>query len=121
MSEVSKAATASEVSTGIMEPARLEALLRQALDVARSLGVDEAEVAASHDVGLSATARLGEVENLEYTNDRGLWVTVYRDSRKGSASTSDLSPDAILETVAKACSFANHTAEDNIRVSPIPG
>lgn len=112
MNEVSKAATASEVSAGPMEPARLEALLREALDIARSLGVDEAEAAASHDVGLSATARLGEVENLEYTNDRGLWVTVYRDKRKGSASTSDTSDAAIAETVQKACSFAVHTARD---------
>lgn len=112
MTEVSKAAPAREMSAGIMESAQLEALLRQALDVARSLGVDEAEAAASHDVGLSATARLGEVENLEYTNDRGVWVTVYKDQRKGSASTSDTSDAAIAETVRKACSFAAHTARD---------
>ncbi len=112
MTDVSKASAASEVAAGIMESARLEVLLRQALDVARSLGVDEAEVAASHDVGLSATARLGEVENLEYTNDRGLWVTVYKDKQKGSASTSDTSDAAIVETVRKACSFAAHTARD---------
>lgn len=112
MTEVSKAGSASEVSTGIMESARLEALLRSALEIARSLGVDQAEVAASHDVGLSATARLGEVENLEYTNDRGLWVTVYTDKRKGSASTSDTSEAAIAETVRKACSFASQTAQD---------
>ena len=112
MTDVSKAAGASEVSAGIMEPARLTALLEQALGVAQSLGVDQAEVAASHDVGLSATARLGEVENLEYTNDRGLWVTVYKDKRKGSASTSDTSDAAIAETVRKACSFAEYTARD---------
>ena len=80
----------------------LEALVDQALAEAKKLGVDQAEVAASRDFGLSATARLGEVENLEYTNDRGLAVTVYCESRKGSASTSDVSPQAIRETVAKA-------------------
>lgn len=90
----------------------LERMITTALDAARQAGVDQAEVATSHDQGLSATARLGDVESLEYTNDRGLWVTVYRDSKKGSASTSDLSPEAIAETVAKACSFANHTAPD---------
>ena len=112
MSEVSKAARASEVPAGIIAPDALEALLARTLEVARSLGVDQAEVAASHDVGLSATARLGEVENLEYTNDRGLWVTVYRNRCKGSASTSDLSSAAIAETVGKAASFAAHTAPD---------
>jgi len=90
----------------------LEALVQQALDMALRQGVDQAEVAASHDTGLAATARLGDVENLEYTNDRGVGVTVYRNSRKGSASTSDITPDAIREAVTKACTFATYTAED---------
>mgnify|MGYP001813372389 CR=1 FL=1 len=90
----------------------LEHIVKLALEEARRLGADEAEVAASHDMGLSATARLGDVENLEYTNDRGVGITVYKESRKGSASTSDISPVAIREAVAKACSFAKVTAAD---------
>ncbi len=82
------------------------------LDEAKSRGADQAEVAASHDIGLAATARLGEVESLEYTNDRGVGVTVYKDQKKGSASTSDFSLPALKETVAKACSFATFTAAD---------
>ena len=104
-------------STKLPGPEQLETLIRTALDEAVSLGVDQAEVAASHDMGLSATARLGEVENLEYTNDRGVWVTVYKNSRKGSASTSETTPEAIREAVAKANSFASYTAEDK---HPIP-
>jgi PmbA protein len=90
----------------------LENLVVMALDEARRLGVDQAEVAASQDTGLSATARLGDVENLEFTNDRGLGITVYKNSCKGNASTSDISPAAIREAVAKACSFAKFTAQD---------
>ncbi len=90
----------------------LEGLVELALGEAKKLGVDQAEVAASADTGLSATARLGDVESLEYTNDRGLGITVYKDSRKGNASTSDLSPEAIREAVAKAASFAKMTAQD---------
>jgi len=90
----------------------LEGLVAMALDEARKLGVDQAEVAASQDKGLSATARLGDVENLEFTNDRGLGITVYKNSCKGNASTSDISPAAIREAVAKACSFAKFTAQD---------
>jgi PmbA protein len=90
----------------------LENLVALALDEARNLGVDQAEVAASQDTGLSATARLGDVENLEFTNDRGIGITVYKNACKGNASTSDISPAAIRETVAKACSFATFTAED---------
>ena len=98
--------------TRSLSPGELEDVVARALADARARGVDQAEAAASHDTGLSATARLGEVENLEYTNDRGLWVTVYRGSRKGSASTSDLSAPAVREAVAKACSFAEFTAAD---------
>ena len=95
-----------------MKPNELEALVRMALDEARQQGVDQAEVAASHDTGLSVTARLGDVENLEYTNDRGIGITVYKDSRKGSASTSDVRPEAVREAVTKACTFATCTAQD---------
>lgn len=95
-----------------MEREQLEALVRAALEEAGKRGVDQAEVAASSDTGLAATARLGDVENLEYTNDRGVWITVYKDLRKGSASTSDTRPEAIREAVAKACSFAELTARD---------
>ncbi len=90
----------------------LEAIVRSALDEARDLGADQAEVAASHDTGLAATARLGDVESLEYTNDRAVDITVYRDSCKGSASTSDISPEAVREAVSKACTFAQVTASD---------
>lgn len=90
----------------------LEELVTLALDEARRLGVDQAEVVASQDMGLTATARLGEVESLEYTNDRGVGITVFKESRKGNSSTSVISPEAIREAVAKACTFANFTAED---------
>lgn len=92
--------------------AELEELVTLALDEARRLGVDQAEVVASQDMGLTATARLGEVESLEYTNDRGVGITVFKESRKGNSSTSVISPEAIREAVAKACTFANFTAED---------
>ena len=90
----------------------LEDLIQLVLDEALKQGADQAEAAASHDFGLSATARLGDVENLEYTNDRGLGVTVYHDSKKGSASTSDFSVEALRETVTKASTFAKYTAAD---------
>ncbi len=90
----------------------LLAQVQLALAEARVLGATEAEAAISVDVGLSVTARLGTVETIEYQRDRGMAVTVYVGRRKGSASTADLSPDALRETVAKACTIARFTAED---------
>jgi len=60
------------------------------LSLAESLGTDGAEVALSKQQGLSVGTRLGEVENVEFTNDGALGITVYKNGRKGSASTADL-------------------------------
>ena len=82
------------------------------LEEARRGGATQAEADASLQKGLTATVRLGEVETVEYQRDRGLGVTVYFGHRKGSASTGDLSADAVRSTVAKACAIARYTAED---------
>jgi PmbA protein len=92
--------------------ADLLALVELALGEAKSLGASQSEAAISMDVGLSVSVRLGEVETIEYQRDRGMAVTVYFGTRKGSASTADLSAGALRETVAKACSIARFTAED---------
>ncbi len=90
----------------------LRDLVATILDEARAQGADAAEVGASVDAGLSVTARLGEVETVEFNRDRGFGITVYRGQRKGSASTSDSRPDAVRETVRAACDLARFTTED---------
>src|SRR5688572_2532518 len=100
--------------------AELQALVSLAIEEAKKLGATEVEAGVSVDTGLSVTARLGEVETLEYQRDRGMGVTVYRGKRKGSASTADLSPKAIRETVAKAYSISGFTAEDECAGLPDP-
>jgi PmbA protein len=117
MSQVTPAAGAAQLSHS---QAELQALVQLAIDEARKLGASEAEAAVSVDTGLSVTARLGEVETLEYQRDRGMGVTVYRGKRKGSASTGDLTAKAIRETVAKAYSIAGFTAEDESAGLPDP-
>jgi len=83
-----------------------------ALTEARQLGASQAEVDVSVSQGLSVNVRLGEVDTVEYQRDRGLACTVFFGKRKGSASTADLAPSAVLETVGKACAIARYTAED---------
>ena len=91
----------------------LQDVVMQALAAAGAAGATQAEADASLQKGLSATVRLGEVETIEYQRDRGMGVTVYFGHRKGSASTGDLSPAAIRETVQKACAIARYTGEDD--------
>jgi len=90
----------------------LKQVLEDLLAEARRQGASAAEAGVSSNRGLSATVRLGEVETIEHTRDHGLGVTVYFGQCKGSASTTDLSPAAVHETVHKACAIARHTSED---------
>jgi PmbA protein len=91
---------------------RLAAIAEDVIRLARAKGASEADVAASIDLGLSVGVRLGEVETVERTRDRGVSVTVYFGRRKGSAHTADLDPKSIGQTVEHACAIARYTEED---------
>ena len=86
---------------------------RRSLEYAKKRGASDAEVEVSAAVGQSVTVRRGEVETVEYNRDKGLGITVYFGQRRGNASTSDLSPEAVERTVEAACAIAIHTAEDD--------
>ncbi|MEE8156539.1 MAG: metalloprotease PmbA [Gammaproteobacteria bacterium] len=103
---------AHAADTASITEQQLQELVRNVLTEARENGADQAEAGAATSSGLSTTVRLGSVETVEYQQDRGLGVTVFFDRRKGSASTSDLDPQAVRDTVAKACSIARYTAAD---------
>lgn len=98
--------------TGSADLDRLAAITEDVIRRCRAKGASEADVAASIDLGLSVNVRLGEVETVERTRDRGVAVTVYFGKRKGSASTADLDPASIEQTVDKACAIARYTEED---------
>jgi len=91
---------------------RLAQLAEDVIRRARAAGASQAEVAASIDAGLNVNVRLGEVETVEHTRDRGFGLTVYFGKRKGSASTADLNPDSIQATLDQACAIARYTEED---------
>jgi len=99
-------------ATGSADLDRLAAITEDVIRRCRTKGASEADVAASIDLGLSVNVRLGDVETVERTRDRGVAVTVYFGKRKGSASTADLDPASIEQTVDKACAIARYTEED---------
>ncbi len=92
---------------------RLQQLVDDLLAEAKKQGATSAEAAVSSDAGLSVTVRMGDMETIEHTRDNGLGISVYFGQRKGSASTSDLSPQAVIDTVKAACSIARYTSEDD--------
>ena len=90
----------------------VKARVATVLDLAKNLGADGAEVAMSRQQGLSVGTRMGEVENVEFTNDGALGITVYQAGRKGSASTADLSESALKQAVQAAVNIAKYTSVD---------
>jgi PmbA protein len=82
------------------------------LQEAKRQGADAAEIAASENSGLDVTVRMGDLETVEHTHDRGFGVTVWFGQCKGSASTSDFTPQSVRDTIAAACAIARYTAED---------
>lgn len=93
--------------------ASMREIAQQLLDHARAGGATAAEVDVSEGFGQSVTVRRGEVETIEYNRDKGIGVTVYVGQRRGYASSSDFSLDAMRATVDAALSIARFTAEDD--------
>ena len=89
----------------------LEQAIATALELAKASS-DGAEVAVTKTTGISVSTRYGEVENVEFNSDGALGITVYHQNRKGSASSTDLSPDAIKRTVQAALDIARYTSPD---------
>jgi len=106
-------------STDVTEKTeRLKEVVSALISEAGQLGASAAEAGMSMEQGLSVTARLGEVETVERHQEQGLGLTVYFGQRKGSASTTDFSPDAIRETAEAACRIAKLASEDKFSGLP---
>ena len=83
-----------------------------AIETAQKAGAT-AEVGVTNVSGLSVSTRLQEIENVEFTNDGALGISVYLGQQKGNASTSDLSEEAIKNTVEAALAIAKYTSPDD--------
>jgi PmbA protein len=92
---------------------KLELQVGEALRRARKAGAGSAEALAHFSQGLAVTVRLGDVETLEHTRDRGISVTVFIGRSKGHASSADLRRESIDECVDRAIEIARFTQEDS--------
>jgi PmbA protein len=90
----------------------LETISARLLERCRAAGATQAEVSCSEERGLNVNVRMGSVETVESTRDRGIGVTVYFGQRKGSASTADLHEHSLEATVEQACAIARFTEDD---------
>ncbi len=82
------------------------------LQEAKRAGADQAEVSVATNKGFTVSVREGDVETVEYHQDKGIEIDVYVGKRVGSASISDIRPEAIRSAVEAACHIAKFTDED---------
>ena len=95
-----------------MELNSLKQITQDVLKLAKQAGASSSETEVSYGTGQNVSVRMGEAENIEYNRDKGVSVTVYFGQQKGHASSSDLSPQALKDTVEAACNIAKYTAKD---------
>ena len=99
---------------------QFQQLIDDTLATAKDLGASDAAAEVSEGAGLSVSVRKGAIENVERNRDKSLGVTVYLGQRRGNASTSDFSREAITQTVRAAYDIARFTAEDPAAGLPDP-
>src|SRR5690606_10419814 len=98
--------------------AHFRELIDSALKHAEQLGASDAVAEVGESRGLSVSVRNRDTDTVEQNRDRTLGVTVYAGNRRGSASTSDFSLQAIRETVEAAWHIARYSAEDTAAALP---
>jgi len=105
-------------------PAQLREMAQTVLARARAAGASGCDCEVSEAYGLTVNVRRGKPDTLEHNRDRSLGVTIYLGerprTRRGHASTSDLSRTALEQTVDAAAAIARHTAEDDCAGLPEP-
>jgi PmbA protein len=87
-----------------------------AADLARELvkhGASAAEVVIRQRTEFSVGVRLGEVETLQQSADRGLGMRVLIDGKQASVSGSDFSRDALTSLMQEAVELARATSPDD--------
>ena len=94
------------------DPASLKQIVADVLKYARERGATACEAEVSEGLGQTVTVRHREVETIEYNRDKSMGISVYIGKRRGHASTSDFSSQAVRATADAALSIAKFTASD---------
>lgn len=100
------------ISQHVQSVEKLTQLANTILNEAAQLGASSSEVDISMNHGFTVTAREGDVETVEYNQDKIIGITVYFGQCSGSASISDMRPEAVRAAVEAACHIAKFTDKD---------
>ena len=102
----------NEIVKVTFDTEKLQSIAQAILAEAQKQGATQAEVGIGLNNGFSVTAHDGDVETVEYNQDKVVEIKVYVGKRSGAASLSDLRPEAVKAAVEAACHIAKFTSED---------
>ncbi|MBC7944569.1 MAG: metalloprotease PmbA [Burkholderiales bacterium] len=88
-------------------------MVRDLLARALERGASDSEAEVHESFGQNVTVRRNEVETIEYNRDKALAVTVYVGHKRGHATSSVFTPQALCDTVDAALSIARFTGSDD--------
>lgn len=101
---------------GVITPNFAADVVRQAI----SRGATAADVLLSEQTEFAVVVRLGEVETLKESTNRGFGLRVLLDGRQASVSGSDFAPEAVSGLVDQAVEMARATSPDDSAALPDP-
>ncbi|WP_031552398.1 TldD/PmbA family protein [Parvularcula oceani] len=91
---------------------RPEDILAAVMDRAKRAGADAADALIYRSISQSVAVRLGEVEEIERSENRDLGLRVLVGKRQATVSTNDYSPAALDELAERAIMMAKLAPED---------
>lgn len=91
---------------------QVKSAISELLALTKKYGATSAEAVISKSKGITVSSRCQELENIEFNQEGALGVSVYVGQNKGSASTADLSKEALEQAVKAAVDIAKYTSAD---------
>src|SRR5688500_7690181 len=87
-------------------------LAREVLDTAKAKGATQGDIVMVEGDSFFVTVRLGEVEKISQAQEKRLGLRLFYGNSSASASTSDISRQAIDKLLEDTISMARFTAQD---------
>ncbi|MGV6800332.1 MAG: TldD/PmbA family protein [bacterium] len=89
-----------------------QTILNSLLDAAKAAGADQADAIMYESVSHSVAVRLGQVEDVERSENRDLGLRVIIGQQQACVSTTDLTPATLTETAERCVAMAKAAPED---------
>ncbi|MFN7038765.1 MAG: TldD/PmbA family protein [Alphaproteobacteria bacterium] len=86
--------------------------LNKLIETAKKSGADAADAICFDNISVSASTRLGKIENIEQANSKGFGLRVIIDQKQAIVSSTDMSSNSVNNLVEQAIAMAKLAPKD---------